>query len=353
MSTATLSYEHLYHLSDDVGLFEHAKLLEPRREHGYCVDDVARGLVVAVRDPAPSPALVALAGTYQRFVLDAQSRGRFHNRYAVGVGWVDQPSLADCWGRALWGLGSAVARAPGLAGPALAAFEDGSRHRSPWLRATAFAALGAAEVLAVRPGHAGARKLLGDAATIVLGGGPSRTSVLLATAGQLDAATHGSGWPWPEPRLRYANAVLPEVLIAAGSLLDTPAWTRDGLAMLGWLVDIETSDSHLSVTPAGGWGAGEPRPGFDQQPIEVATLADAAARAYAVTGASRWLEVVRLCRDWFLGVNDTGVPLLDRVTGGGCDGLEPSGANANEGAESTLALLSTLQHADRLLAGSP
>ena len=47
-------FEHLLRLSDDTGLFEHARGAVPRREHGYCVDDVARGLVVAARQQSPS-----------------------------------------------------------------------------------------------------------------------------------------------------------------------------------------------------------------------------------------------------------------------------------------------------------
>ena len=37
--------------------------------------------------------------------------------------------------------------------------------------------------------------------------------------------------------------------------------------------------------------------------------------------------------------------MLDPVSGGGFDGLEPTGRNENQGAESTLALLATLQQA--------
>ncbi len=52
---------------------------------------------------------------------------------------------------------------------------------------------------------------------------------------------------------------------------------------------------------------------------------------------------------WFLGANDVGVALFDPDTGGGCDGLHAAGRNANQGAESTLAFLSTMQQARRLL----
>ena len=51
---------------------------------------------------------------------------------------------------------------------------------------------------------------------------------------------------------------------------------------------------------------------FDQQPIEVAAMADACARAYAVTGDSTWRDGVELRSvGWFLGANDVGVPMCD------------------------------------------
>jgi hypothetical protein len=42
--------------------------------------------------------------------------------------------------------------------------------------------------------------------------------------------------------------------------------------------------------------------------------------------------------------------MFDGATGGGFDGLGPDSVNLNQGAESTLALLSTLQHARLLVA---
>jgi len=113
--------------------------------------------------------------------------------------------------------------------------------------------------------------------------------------------------------------------------------------MLGWLMEVETLDGHLSVTPVGGWVTGEPRPGFDQQPIEAAALADACWRAYAVTGDPRWQAGLLRCEAWFLGANDAGISLVDNITGGCCDGLHRTGRNENQGAESTLAMISTFQ----------
>ena len=67
-----------------------------------------------------------------------------------------------------------------------------------------------------------------------------------------------AGWPWPEPRLTYANATLPEAMIAAGATLDRPALLRRGLDLLEWLLGRETHDGHLSVTPVGGSGSRRP-----------------------------------------------------------------------------------------------
>lgn len=351
-----ISYAHLLRLSDGVGVFEHAKLLQPRPEHGYCVDDVARVLVVAAREPHPSVELLDLTRLSLRFVLDAVADdGRVHNRRVHGGGWTDSPGVEDCWGRALWGLGTLAARLrtvlPESAQAAYQAFVVVGRQRSPDRHAMAFAALGAAEVLAVEPRHAVASGLLDDAAALI------DTAAMVWTP-------PGATWPWPEPRLRYASAALPEVLLAAGELLEDEGRRRRGLQQLEWLVDLETVGTpgarHRSVTPAGGWEPGQPRPGFDQQPIEVAALADACARAADVTrehpeaalrrGARDWAAEVLCCEAWFFGANDVGIPMIDEASGGGYDGLMPGGRNENEGAESTLAMLATRQQADRVRA---
>ncbi|MDQ1724274.1 MAG: hypothetical protein QOG52_1302 [Frankiaceae bacterium] len=329
------SFLHLRRLTDDVGLFEHADHIEPRRDGGYCVDDVARALVVVCREPRPTtdPHLAGLAELYLAFLLEAQGPdGRFRNRLGLDGQWQDAPTVEDCWGRALWGLGAAVAS--GLPAKqrdrAREAFWRGAAWRSPYSRSMAFAALGAAEMLRARPDDAIARKLLDDAAERI---GRPRSP---------------GPWLWPEGRLRYANAALPEVLIAAGAALDDPRHLADGLTLLEWLFAVESRDGHVSVTPVAGRGPGELSAGFDQQPIEVAALADAFARAFAVTGEPRWARAVELAAGWFLGVNDSRLVMYDVATGGGCDGLERASRNENQGAESTLAALSTMQVAQRL-----
>jgi len=322
-----VDYRHLLRMSDDVGLFEHASGSLPRREHGYCLDDVARGLVVLSRERRLTPELSRLQETLLAFTAHAHENGRFRNRLGYDRRWQDQPDLGDWWGRALWGLGCTAAHADRawVRAAARELFDHGARHRSSAPRAMVFAALGAAEVLARNPRDLPSRDLL-DATVAAIGPIPT-----------------APGWPWPEPRLHSASAAVAEALIAAGSLLPDDDVLAAGLRVLEWLVDLQTYCGWLSVVPSTGWEPGQAPPGFDQQPIEAAALAAACSRAHTVTGDTEWSVIVRQASDWFRGTNDARTPLTDRTTGGCADGLRADGVSANQGTESTLALLHTGQ----------
>jgi len=327
------SFAHLQALSDHIGLFEHADHATPRREHGYCADDVARLLVVIAREPEPDRAVRELGRVALRFLADAQGvDGKVRNRRTAAGRWIGARTVEDCWGRSVWAFGTAAAHAPEawMRQSALAYFDHGIQQRSPWPRSMAFAALGAAEVLTIDASHNRARLLIVDAVTTI---GPP---------------TRDPDWPWPEQRLTYANAALVEALLAAGDLLERYDVVDDGIAMLQWLLRRETVDTHLSPTPVGGAGPGDSAPAFDQQPIEVAAMADACHRAYTVTGDAEWLAGIEMAARWFAGDNDAATPMWDPTTSGGYDGLHAWGPNLNQGAESTLALVSTLQHARHL-----
>ncbi|GAC1529138.1 MAG: glycosyl transferase [Acidimicrobiales bacterium] len=333
MSDAVGTFDHLLRLSDDRGVFEHAHNTVPLPEHGYCVDDVARALLMVMREPEPAPQIAALGDRCLSFVASAQdARGQFHNRLGRDGRWQDRPGTGDWWGRALWALGTTAARHPNPATrlAARACFDLGATRRSRFTRSMAFSVLGAAELVAVGGIDPLLRELLVDGA---------------AAVGQ---STLDPAWPWPEARLSYANAVLPESLIAAGTALGDDHLLAEGLTLLEWLLGVETNGDHFSPTPVGGWGPLETRAVFDQQPIEVAALADACARAFAATGDSHWQDGVDLAISWFMGNNDAGLALRDPQSGGGFDGLTPNGINTNQGAESTMALISVTQHALRL-----
>ena len=307
-----MSFSHLAALTDEYGLFEHALHREPRREHGYCSDDAGRALAVVCREPEWDLELERLAEVYLRYLEQAQlPDGRFRNRRTAGPDgvWDDSAASDDAQGRALFGLAVAAASGRPVADRALACFERGAAvWQSPAPRANAWVAIAAAEL---------------DVPQLRL---------------PLLRPRRDSKWPWPEPRLTYDNPLLPEALIAAGE-------AEEGVELLAWLVRAETRDGHFSFTPVGGRGPGDPRPGFDQQPVEAGTMAAACARAFAVTGDERFRSSTARAAAWFLGANDTGVPLYDPATGACCDGLQRDGRNENCGAESTLAALQAARSA--------
>lgn len=327
----TFDTRHVEALMGPHGMYEHALFTHPRPEHGYCTDDNARLLVLASREEG-SELCDRLGRQALDFVIAAQTiDGRFHNRLDPHGRWSDSPSTEDCWGRAMWGLGTAARyhSDPSVRELAAAHFARSALWHAESPRSMAFAALGSAEVMAL-PGPSTVARLQ-----------------LLRTLDRI-GPTISDEWFWPEPRLQYANATLAEAVIAAGYALGSREDLDRGLGMLAWLLERETRSGRLSVAPVGGLGPDDPMPGFDQQPIEVSAIAEACARALRVTGDTSWSAGIAAAIAWFDGENDSGHVMIDRRSGGCFDGLRADGVNANEGAESTLALATTHQIAAQL-----
>jgi hypothetical protein len=329
-----MNLQHLGSLTDEIGLFEHCLGGDPRIEHGYCVDDVARALIVIMREPGMSPERQRLLEIYLAFLADSQSSdGRIVNRRDACGQWHGAPSTADHWGRALWAWGTVV-RASGDTGIAAEAYEHfriSARRRSVFLRSMVFAALGASQVLDVLPGNRAAMGIVRD------------------TIAMFPAA--GSGrWVWPEAMLTYANAAIPEVMMLSGFHVNDQHLVRQGRHALEWLWQLQYTGGRLSVIPHRGWVPGDALPAFDQQPIEVAALIDACVTAYDLTSDPLWLDRIDVGRRWFDGRNDQGIAMFDPTTGAGYDALTLDGRNDNRGAESTIAYLSVDQRARSLLA---
>ncbi len=322
---------HLQRLTDDTSLFEHAIGSLPHRSLGYCTDDAGRGLALAVR--STEDRAEELAERWLSFLVQAyEGDGRFRLRMGFDRRWTDDPLSDDACGRAIFGVGVAAAISPWthVRREARRLFDLAAVFRSGSPRATAHAVVGAADLFVADERCILARSLVEDGLTT------------------LPRGTDDDRWPWPEHRLAYGNALLPEALIAAGRAVGDDSAIHEGLRLLRWLLDIQTVDGHLSFASASGRGPDDVPPAFDQQPIEAGQLADACTRAFEITNDRAWSDAVGLCARWFDGLNDTGVRMFDPETGGGFDGLEPEGVNENQGAESTIAFIATLQDARRL-----
>jgi hypothetical protein len=73
--------------------------------------------------------------------------------------------------------------------------------------------------------------------------------------------------------------------------------------------------------------------------VEAATMAAAALTAFGMLGDEQYLAAFRRAYAWFHGQNSLRQPVVDVQSGACCDGLQASGLNRNQGAESTLAYL--------------
>jgi glycosyltransferase involved in cell wall biosynthesis len=333
-----IKLEHLFRMSDSTGIFQHASFTVPNFAEGYCTDDNARALVLALRLQQlghGSPRLGAQAATYAAFLNHAfdRKRGRFRNFMSFDRHWLEEVGSEDCQGHALWALGLCVSQAGQGSFQMLAAelFEQAlpvaAEFMSP--RALAFTLIGIDEYL---------RRFSGDRRANQIR--ESLTAKLLQR--YTDAAT--DEWQWFEEVVSYANAKLPHAMILSGRCLNNGTMLELGLKTLRWLIKIQTSDAG-SFRPIGSNGfypRGKERAIFDQQPIEAQVTISACIEAYQATGDMFWVTEARRAFEWFLGRNDLGLALYDSTTGGCRDGLHVDRLSQNQGAESTLAFLLSL-----------
>jgi len=101
----------------------------------------------------------------------------------------------------------------------------------------------------------------------------------------------------------------------------------------------------LRLRPIGSegfWRRGHLPASHDQQPLEATAAVAACIEVLHATGDDRWRREANRCFAWFLGRNDLNHPLYDGSNGGCFDGLQPTGINRNQGAESTLSFLIAL-----------
>ncbi|MGC8626226.1 MAG: glycosyltransferase [Acidimicrobiales bacterium] len=332
LSLPNPTLRHLRELSGPYGLFEHARFRRARPDCGYCTDDAGRALALACRLPG-DPYAEQLAEAALAFLQRAHiANGNFRLRLQADGHWAPGPPSDDASGRALLGLGVAASVAPweDLRGRASALFQRARHFSSPAPRASAYAAVGAAELLRA-PGASESDRL-------------AARQVLESAEGAVttERPSHSGPWRWPEPRLTYANALLPGAALEMARALGRDNLAAEALDLLAWLVEEETLDGHFSFAPVGGRGPGGAQPAWDQQPIEACAMAHACSVALELTGDDRWRQALWAAIGWWLGHNDTGALMWDPASGGGYDGLRRDGVNLNQGAESTIAFVATM-----------
>jgi glycosyltransferase involved in cell wall biosynthesis len=333
-SLPELCLDHLLRMTDDTGIIQHATYSVPARRTGYCVDDNARALIVAlhadrIHGSADTQRLVTTYLSYLHCSQDAD--GRFRNLMSYERVLETAPPSGDCVGRAIWALGATVTLAADE-GCRLLAREMltlALRHVDELgRRGTAHAALGLVSVLKVEPGAAELRSVLDR---------------LIAKLLECYHSNATDAWRWFESTLTYDNAILPLALFAAYDVTGERATLRAARESLEFLEEVCFHGDRLQLVGNGGWHTiGGEKPCADEQAIDAAAFVLAFRCAYAVTRDRHYLLRMRAAFAWFLGANRLGLPLYDFGTGGCRDGMGVSQVNQNQGAESTICFLMSL-----------
>ncbi|MGO8744986.1 MAG: hypothetical protein ACLQNE_03250 [Thermoguttaceae bacterium] len=328
-----IALDHLDRMTDSTGLIQHAIYGIPRRESGYTTDDNARALRLCVRlwNRHSEEPMLRRVTTYLSFLEYARGVGRgFHNFLSYERRWLDAEGCGDCQGQAVRALAEVLGSSlPG-----------------------SYRAVARELIEAVLPTLADLRSLRAQAYVVLAWGHLWSTevediepleSVAWSAARRLAECYRRAlrpDWQWFESRMTYANAVLPHALFIAAKRWPKEDFLDIAQASFAFLDRQTTAEGVFWPVGNEGWYArGEEKAPYDQQPVEAVTMAEAAQAALDLLGAEEYLAAFRRAHGWFHGRNSLKRPLVDVRCGACYDGLQASGVNCNQGAESTLAYL--------------
>ncbi len=334
-----LDLEYWRRLTDDTGIFQHAKFAVPDRSRGYTTDDNARALVAAVMwyRREPTPECLSLIYTYLAFVYHAQNDdGSFKNFMDYDRHFIEAVGSEDSFGRALWAVGYTLSERSLPKHLRYTASVMLSRSliyahglRSPRAKGYALIGLSQAALSTEWPPVAGmATKRDVEAAVDALGNA-------LVTQYQ---SYRQSPWHWFEDSLTYGNAVLPWSLFKASEVLGRSDWTEIARESLAFLAGLTLSpEGYFKPIGCHGWMVrGGTAALYDEQPIEAAEMLMAFQAAYQSLGNEQDHDSMETCYQWYLGRNSQALSLIDPDSFGCFDGIERNGLNLNQGAESIL-----------------
>lgn len=326
------SLAHVLRLTDDTGIVQHAKYGIPNLKEGYCLDDNARALIMALMayQRSKSKEAFELLPIYLSYIHYMQTEdGNFRNFLSFDRRYLDDVGSEDSFGRTIWSLGYLIGCS---SSNSYREFATEIFHKSfphfkslTHLRGMANTIIGIGMYLNVFPGDEG-----------------MVNEMVSLTTPLIDAyEKHQSeDWQWFEEKMTYDNAILPLALLHSCEITGNEKVKAIALKTMAFLDKLTLSRGYLSPVGNDGWHyKGGSFPAFDQQAIETMAMVLMHFQAYTIFRKPQYIEKMFLCYKWFLGENTLRAPLYDHETKGCCDGLLPTGINRNQGAESTLAYL--------------
>jgi len=324
------SLAHIKRLTDDTGIIQHAKYGIPNLKEGYTLDDNARALLMVLMAFRQKKDILSLelAPTYLSFIHYMQnSDGTFKNFLSFNRNFLDEVGSEDSFGRTIWALGYLLSNPPNdsyyQTGKELFFNASQNFEKLQSIRGISNTIVGISYYLKGNPSD--------DA---MIEGLRNLTYKLIKQYEE----NSSPDWKWFESCLSYDNGTLPHALLHSAEILSDDKITEIAIESMKFLSDITIKDGYLSVIGNEKWyEKGKERSVFAQQPVDVLAMVLMFYQAYNLTKEKKYLKKLFISYMWFLGENDLRMSMFDFETKGCCDGIERSGINRNQGAESTIA----------------
>lgn len=333
-----LNLHHLYEMTNNVGLFQFARLTRPDKSAGYTLDDNARALIICCRivRPGASTKLKALINTYFSFIKRCQlANGTFVNYIGFGdnspTSQNNKEDITDSQYRALWALSEVVSN------PYIS---EKIRNESKKMYMK-FLSLG------LETDHLHSKAFAIKSFSLAAKAMPEHRQLFLERIKKCADSLLKSlkentfkKWVWFEKDLNYSNSLLPESLLIAGNATGNREYVKAGIYALDFLIGKTfTEDIYMPIGQSHWYRNNLKRSQYDQQPEDPAAMIQALTYVFDLTSDERYKNLAKKCFSWFLGNNSLNKIMYDEETGGCYDGLHPNRVNLNQGAESLVSYL--------------
>ena len=329
-SMPVLNLNHIALLTDDTGIIQHAKFGIPNLKEGYCIDDNARALILSLMayNQDKNQKALKLMPRYLSFIQYMQREdGNFRNFLSFNRNYLDEVGSEDSFGRTIWSLGYLICIGPNNSyrefGREL--FSNSVPHfkNLKYLRAIANTVIGLSYYLCAHPGD-----------ELIL----KEINQLAETLTNSYNKNKDGNWHWFEDILTYDNAILPLALLSHYEATGNKESYRIAMETIEFLNTFSFENGYLNPVGNDGWMKKHGKnPIYDQQALETMAMVLLYSKTFEITKDDKYLNLMQISYEWFLGKNSLHIPLYDFETNGCADGLQFNSVNRNQGAESTLA----------------
>lgn len=335
-----IELDHLYKMTDSVGIVQFANLNQPDFDSGYTVDDNARALVMVCSyfELTQDKSVLIFIETYVCFLLYCQlDNGTFLNyvnKYGVFTEQNEEVNLQDANGRCIWALGSFIALESKLPTPLQLIIKQAKDsfdrfikniHEFHSPRALAFYIKGVYKRFSTETNFTMDVK-----------------SVAQKLANMYLHESKGN-WKWYESYMTYGNSVLPEAMLMAYCMTNEGQYKTIALESFDFLLNQLYRGGKFNIISNLTWlnkgDSVDDMPKGGQQPIDVAYTILALKTFDSYFPDRGYDKKMHVAFNWFLGKNHLNQSVYNHSTKGCHDGIENNNINLNQGAESTISYL--------------